>query len=85
MAKDLDPVRVEDRYATGTLKSTGFTLDGEMHGAWSFYRLDGSVMRSGAFDRGRQVGVWRTFDRTGRLVKATEFGTGTGTGDSPAR
>jgi len=60
-------------YGTGALQSRGFTLDGEMHGAWEFYRKDGSVMRTGEFDRGRQVGVWRTFDRTGRLVKETDF------------
>jgi antitoxin component YwqK of YwqJK toxin-antitoxin module len=60
-------------YDDGTLKSRGFTLDGEMHGSWEFFRKDGSVMRAGEFDRGRQVGVWRTFDRTGRLVKETDF------------
>jgi antitoxin component YwqK of YwqJK toxin-antitoxin module len=48
-------------------------LDGVMHGDWQFFRLDGSLMRSGTFDRGRQVGVWRTFDRTGHLVKETTF------------
>ncbi|TAK01464.1 MAG: hypothetical protein EPO36_05390 [Chloroflexota bacterium] len=61
------------RYGDGTLKSRGFTLDGEMHGKWEFFRKDGSMMRAGEFDRGRQVGVWRTFDRTGRLVKETDF------------
>jgi hypothetical protein len=30
-------------------------------------------MRTGEFDRGRQVGIWRTFDRAGRLVKETDF------------
>jgi hypothetical protein len=30
-------------------------------------------MRTGAFDHGRQTGVWRTFDRSGRLVKETDF------------
>jgi hypothetical protein len=30
-------------------------------------------MRSGSFERGRQVGVWRTFDREGNLVKETDF------------
>ena len=25
----------------------------EMDGAWAFYRTDGSLMRSGSFDRGR--------------------------------
>lgn len=65
-----------DRYASGTLKSEGFLLDDQMHGDWAFYRLDGSIMRSGRFDRGRQVGPWRTFDRTGQLVKETDFGGG---------
>ena len=30
-------------------------------------------MRTGQFDRGKQVGIWRTFDRSGRLVKETDF------------
>ncbi len=60
-------------YSTGAIQSRGFTLDGEMHGHWEFFRKDGSVMRTGDFDRGRQVGTWQTFDRTGRLVKETTF------------
>ncbi len=60
-------------YADGTLKMQGTRLAGEMHGDWSWYRLDGSLMRTGRFDRGRQTGIWRTFDRAGRLVKETEF------------
>lgn len=61
------------RYADGEILSRGFRLDGEMHGAWEFVRKDGSVMRTGEFDRGRQVGIWRTFDRNGRLVKETDM------------
>ena len=60
-------------YSTGALQSTGQLLDGEMHGDWAFYRKDGSMMRSGSFDRGVQIGIWRTFDREGRLVKETRF------------
>ena len=30
-------------------------------------------MRAGSFDRGRQVGAWRTYDRAGKLVKETDF------------
>ena len=52
----------------------GSHLDGKMHGAWEFYRTDGSLMRSGEFDRGKQIGVWRTFERSGRVVKETDFG-----------
>ena len=30
-------------------------------------------MRSGTFDREVQVGVWKTYDRAGALVKETKF------------
>jgi antitoxin component YwqK of YwqJK toxin-antitoxin module len=60
-------------YANGNVKMTGFRLDGEMHGEWAWYRTDATIMRTGAFDRGRQIGPWRTFDRAGRLVKETTF------------
>lgn len=60
-------------YGDGAIQSKGCTLDGEMHGKWEFFRKDGSVMRSGEFDRGGQIGMWRTFDRTGRLVKESDM------------
>ena len=63
----------EERYDNGKVKLRGSHLDGEMHGEWEFFRRDGSIMRSGAFDRGKQVGTWRTYDRTGKVVKETEF------------
>ena len=74
-----DPAGATDfaeHYANGALKMRGFHLAGEMHGSWAWFRTDGSVMRIGQFDRGRQVGVWKTFDRTGRLVTETDFGPG---------
>jgi antitoxin component YwqK of YwqJK toxin-antitoxin module len=61
------------RYANGNVKHRGGHLDGEMHGRWEFFRLDGSLMRAGSFDRGKQVGVWQTYDRAGRVVKETDF------------
>jgi antitoxin component YwqK of YwqJK toxin-antitoxin module len=76
-----DPTPAEphvERYANGVVKLRGAHLDGEMHGPWEFFRLDGSLMRSGSFDRGRQIGRWRTFDRAGRIVKETDFGDGPG-------
>ena len=68
------PTEALDLYPNGNPRFRGFHLDGEMHGEWTFYRADGSVMRTGTFDRGRQVGVWRTFARDGKLVKETNFG-----------
>ena len=60
-------------YENGLSRFKGDYLNGEMHGFWEFFRKDGSLMRSGTFDRGVQVGVWKPFDRTGRLVKETNF------------
>jgi len=72
--KPSEPVPHLERYPNGGVKMKGSHLDGEMHGAWEFYRTDGSLMRSGEFDRGKQIGVWRTFERSGRVVKETDFG-----------
>ena len=60
-------------YENGLPRFKGEYLDGEMHGFWEFFRKDGTLMRSGAFDRGVQVGVWKTLDREGKLVKETSF------------
>ena len=73
MSGDDKAVATTNRYASGPIQSTGFMLDGEMHGEWQFFRKDGSVMRTGEFDRGRQTGTWRTFDRSGRLVSETDL------------
>jgi antitoxin component YwqK of YwqJK toxin-antitoxin module len=74
MTKPSEPVPEVEHYSNGKIKMQGSRLDGELHGAWEWYRTDGTVMRTGLFDRGKQVGTWRTFDRSGRLVKETGFG-----------
>ena len=74
MPEPSTPVPEVTHYANGQVKHRGAHLDGQMHGPWEFFRTDGSLMRAGSFDRGRQVGAWRTFDRSGRVVKETDFG-----------
>ena len=64
----------EQLYANGQVKHRGARIDGAMHGVWEFYRLDGSLMRAGSFDRGRQIGVWRTNARDGSTVSEKDFG-----------
>jgi antitoxin component YwqK of YwqJK toxin-antitoxin module len=61
-------------YDNGLPRFKGEYADGKMHGFWQFFRKDGSLMRSGSFDHERQIGVWKTFDRAGKLVKETDFG-----------
>jgi antitoxin component YwqK of YwqJK toxin-antitoxin module len=62
-----------DHYDNGQVRFRGANIDGQMDGPWEFFRKDGSLMRAGSFERGRQVGTWRTFDRAGRVVKETTF------------
>ena len=76
MVKPSESLQETVLYSTGEVQSRGSRLDGELHGAWEWFRKDGTLMRTGHFDRGRQVGIWRTFDRTGRMVKETDFKTG---------
>jgi antitoxin component YwqK of YwqJK toxin-antitoxin module len=73
MADPSEPIESIADFPSGRRKYEGFLLDGEMHGAWSWWRTDGSLMRTGAFVRGRQVGVWRTYDRAGAVIKETTF------------
>ncbi len=63
-----------DLYADGGLKAKGRIKDGELHGDWQWWRQDGSLMRSGTFDRGRQVREWTTYDRSGAVAKVTDLG-----------
>ncbi|MEO8273145.1 MAG: hypothetical protein ABI620_03685 [Chloroflexota bacterium] len=76
MQKQSTPTPDIAHYDTGAVRYRGFQLDGHMHGSWEFLRKDGSTMRTGAFDRGRQVGIWRTHDRSGNVLKETDFSKG---------
>jgi len=59
----------------GSLWGRGQEVDGQIDGYWEWFRKDGSKMRSGYFDKGKQVGQWITYDKTGRPYKITDFGT----------
>ena len=68
------PKMREPFYDNGNPRFTGKFKDGQMHGAWKFFRKDGSLMRTGEFKLGEQVGIWKTYDRSGNSVKETNFG-----------
>ena len=42
-------------------------------GYWQWFRKGGTIMRSGDFRDGIQVGKWTTDDKTGAVHKATDF------------
>ena len=70
-AKGKGPARAY--YDNGVLQSRDSYKGGKMHGKWEFFRRDGSVMRTGEFREGAQVGTWRTWDKNGRMLKETRF------------
>ncbi|QEE61905.1 hypothetical protein FVA74_10245 [Salinibacterium sp. dk2585] len=54
--------------------SKGKVEDGKPVGYWEWYRLDGTLKRSGHFDAGEAVGEWITYDQEGKPYKVTARG-----------
>ncbi|OJU09945.1 MAG: hypothetical protein BGN88_15435 [Clostridiales bacterium 43-6] len=62
-------------HANGTtVWSKGKMTDGQPDGYWEWYRTDGTIKRSGYFDKGEPVGEWITYDKNGETYKTTERG-----------
>ena len=58
----------------GSLRARGPVVDGHPHGYREWFRLDGTRLRSGSSDRGRQVGEWTTYDGAGAPYRTTTMG-----------
>jgi antitoxin component YwqK of YwqJK toxin-antitoxin module len=54
--------------------SKGRIVDDTPVGYWEWYRLDGTLKRSGHFDMGEPVGEWITYDKSGERYKVTNRG-----------
>ena len=65
--------QTKEFYNNGVLKLKGGMKNGQMHGAWQWFRRDGSMLRAGRFREGIQTGEWVTYDRTGNAIKSTRF------------
>lgn len=60
-------------YKNGGIKAKGKYKGSQMHAKWEFFRQDGSLMRAGEFNNGKQCGTWVTYDAKGKKVKETKF------------
>lgn len=78
MAKKAVPVKKSEVIDGYTIKyhangqtrwSKGKIVDGQTEGYWEWYRLDGTLKRSGYFDKGEPVGEWITYDDQGNVYK----------------
>jgi antitoxin component YwqK of YwqJK toxin-antitoxin module len=58
-------------HKNGTVWARGQTIDGVPNGYWQWFRVDGTLMRSGTFEDGEQVGEWTTYDKDGKVYKVT--------------
>jgi hypothetical protein len=60
-------------HANGVTRwSKGKLVDGLPDGYWEWYRIDGTIKRSGHFVRGEAVGEWITYDSQGNVYKVTK-------------
>ncbi|MBD1424013.1 toxin-antitoxin system YwqK family antitoxin [Sphingobacterium arenae] len=54
-----------------TIWSKGKIVDGKPEGYWEWYRIDGTIKRSGHFNSGEPDGEWTTYDAKGQPYKKT--------------
>ena len=67
------PKKYEKYHKDGSLWATGEMIKGVCEGYWEWFRKDGTKLRSGSFDNGKQVGEWITYDVQGKPYKTTRF------------
>lgn len=52
--------------------SKGKIINGKADGYWEWYRIDGTLKRSGFFKEGEPIGEWITYNSKGNTYKVTE-------------
>lgn len=55
-----------------TIWSKGKILDEKPEGYWEWYRIDGTLKRSGYFKHGEPVGEWTTYTDEGKIYKVAK-------------
>jgi antitoxin component YwqK of YwqJK toxin-antitoxin module len=56
-----------------TIFAKGKMKDDIQEGYWEWFRVDGTLKRSGYFENGVQVGEWTTYDKYGKVYKVTDM------------
>ncbi len=63
--------RYVKRHDDGSLWAKGTMVGGQPAGYWEWFRKDGTRLRSGYFEKGKQAGEWTTYDKNGKVYKVT--------------
>ena len=61
------------RHNDGTIWAKGTMVGSQPEGYWEWFRKDGTKLRSGYFEKGKQVGDWTTYDKNGKVYKVTRM------------
>ena len=67
----IDGVTIKYHKNGTTIWSKGKITDGTPDGYWEWYRIDGTLKRSGHFLKGTPVGEWVTYNQEGSKHKVT--------------
>lgn len=67
----LDGLTIKYHANGKTIWSKGKVIEGQPDGYWEWYRIDGTIKRSGYFDMGTPIGEWITYDSKGNKYKTT--------------
>lgn len=67
----IDGVTIKYHANGKTIWSKGRIIDDQPEGYWEWYRADGTLKRSGHFEKGEPVGEWITYDGKGEKYKTT--------------
>lgn len=67
----VDGVTIKYHANGKTIWSKGKIIDEQPEGYWEWYRADGTLKRSGYFEKGEPVGEWVTYDSKGEKYKTT--------------
>lgn len=68
----IDGITIKYHANGKTIWSRGKVVDGQPEGYWEWYRLDGTLKRSGYFEKGEPVGLWTTYDQHGQVYKTEQ-------------
>ena len=68
----IDGITIKYHANGKTMWSKGLMVNDQPEGYWEWYRVDGTLKRSGHFEKGEPVGEWITYNTKGDVHKVTQ-------------
>lgn len=57
----------------GQVSFVGEYFENQRHGKWTYYFGSG-ISAENYYDKGRKIGVWKDYDRNGKVIRKTDYG-----------